>query len=112
MEINPERAMNVAEKSDLNLWHGRLGHMLQAGLDRPMMVGYILKLQAKTDFFEHCRYGKPVGSGGVRNHPALCPASTGPICRYTHLLPKRPELVCRKTLGHSICDIIGCGYLL
>ena len=44
----------------------------------------------------------------VRNHPTLCPASTGPICRYAHLLPKRPEPVCRKTLGHSICDIVGC----
>ena len=40
----------------------------------------------------------------VRNHPALCPASTGPICHYTHLLP--------KGFGHSIYDIIGCGYLL
>ena len=31
--------------------------------------------------------------------------------------PLRPsgvelETVCRKTLGHSICDIIGCGYFL
>ena len=48
----------------------------------------------------------------VRNHPLLCPASTGSMCRYAHLLPKRPEPVCRKTLGHSICDIIGCGYLI
>ena len=38
--------------------------------------------------------------------------STGLICHYAHLLSKRPETVCRKTLGHSICDIIGCGYLL
>ena len=48
----------------------------------------------------------------VRDHLALCPASTGPICHYAHLLPKGPETVRRKTLGHSICDIIGCGYLL
>ena len=57
MAINPEGAVNVAEKTDPNLWHGRLGHMSQAGLDRLMSVGYIPKLQAKTDFCEHCRYG-------------------------------------------------------
>ena len=29
-----------------------------AGLDRLIAVGYIPKLQAKTDFCEHCWYGK------------------------------------------------------
>ena len=62
MAINPEGAVNVAEKTDPNLWHGRLGHMSQAGLDRLMSVGYIPKLQAKTDFCEHCRYGKQTRS--------------------------------------------------
>ena len=58
---------------------------------------------------------KPIVSEPIsvaRNHHALCPASTGPICRYAHLLSKRLKPVCRKTLGHSICDIVGCGYLL
>ena len=54
MVINPERAVNVAEKTDPNLWHGLLCHMSQAGLDRLMAVSYILKLQAKMDFCEHC----------------------------------------------------------
>ena len=36
--------------------------MSQAGLDRLMAVGYIPKLQAKTDFCEHCRYGKQTRS--------------------------------------------------
>ena len=48
----------------------------------------------------------------IRNHPVLCLASTGLICHYAHLLPKGPETVCRKTLSHSVGDIIGCGYLL
>ena len=56
MVINPEGVMNITEITDLNLWHGRLGHMSQAGLDRLMSVGYIPKLQAKTDFCEHCQY--------------------------------------------------------
>ena len=47
-----------------------------------------------------------------RNRPALCLDSTGSICHYTHLMQKGPETVHRKTLGHSICDIIGCGYVL
>ena len=54
MAINPEGAMSVAEKNDPNLWHDRLVHMSQAGLDCLMVVGYISKLQAKTDFCEHC----------------------------------------------------------
>ena len=54
MAINPE---GVA-----NLWHGRVNHMSQAGLDRLMAVGYIPKLQAKTNFCEHCRYGKQTRS--------------------------------------------------
>ena len=58
MELNPKGAVNVAEKTDLNLWQGRLYHMSQAGLDRLMAVGYIPKLQAKTDFCEHYRYKK------------------------------------------------------
>ena len=52
--INREGVVNVAEKTDPNLWHVRLGHMSQAGLDRLMGVGYISKRQAKTDFYEHC----------------------------------------------------------
>ena len=48
----------------------------------------------------------------VRNQTALCPALTGSICYYAHLLPKGLETVRRKTLGHSICDIVGCRYLL
>ena len=48
----------------------------------------------------------------VLDHPALCPASTGPICHYAHLLLKGPKTVRRMALGHSISDIIGCGYFL
>ena len=33
-------------------------------------------------------------------------------CHYAPLMPKGSETVRRKTLGHSICDIIGCGYFL
>ena len=29
MAINPEGVVNVAEKTDPNLWHSRLGHMSQ-----------------------------------------------------------------------------------
>ena len=62
MAINPEGAVNIAKKTDPNLWHDRLSHMSQAGLDRLMAVGYIPKLQAKMDFCEHCRYGKQTRS--------------------------------------------------
>ena len=55
--INLEGSVSVAEKTDPNLWHGRLGHMSQAWLDRLMSVGYIPKLTAK-DFCEHYQYGK------------------------------------------------------
>ena len=48
----------------------------------------------------------------VRNQPALCPTLTGPIFRYAHLVLKGPETIRRKTFGHSICDIIDCGYFL
>ena len=58
MAINPEGVVNIAEKTDPNLWHDRLGHMSQAGFDLLMSVGYIPKLQAKTDFYKHCQYGK------------------------------------------------------
>ena len=54
MAINLEGFVNVAKKTNSNLWHNRLGHMSQTGLDRLMAVGYIPKLQAKTDFCEHC----------------------------------------------------------
>ena len=54
MAINLEGSVNVAKKTDPNLWHGRLGHMSQVRLDRLMAVGYILKLQGKTNFCEHC----------------------------------------------------------
>ena len=75
-------------------------------------VGWIRKQKTELVGSEELKsiVGEPMSV--VRNHPTLCPASTGPIRRYTHLLPKRPEPVCRKTLGHSICDIIGRGYLL
>ena len=33
MVINPEGVVNVAEKIDSNLWHGRLSHMSQAEMD-------------------------------------------------------------------------------
>ena len=62
MAINPERVVNVVDKSDPNLWHGRLGHMSQARLDRLMGIGYIPKLQTTTDFYEHCQYGKQTRS--------------------------------------------------
>ena len=58
MAINPEGVVNVAEKSDPNVWHGRLSHVSQVNLDRLVAVGYIPKLQAKTDFCDYCRYGK------------------------------------------------------
>ena len=62
MAINREGAMNVAEKTAPNLWHGRLDHMSQAELDRLMVIDYIQKLQAKSDFCEHCLYGKQTQS--------------------------------------------------
>ena len=43
---------------------------------------------------------------------AVCPTLTGPILCYAHLVPKGLETVRRETLGHSIYDIIGCGYFL
>ena len=58
MAINPVGVVNVAEKTNPNLWHGRLGHMLQARFDRLLVVRYIPKLQAKMDFCEHFRYRK------------------------------------------------------
>ena len=60
--INLEGDVNVIEKTNSNLWHNRLGHMSQAGLDRLMAVGHIPKLQAKTDFCEHGRYEKQTWS--------------------------------------------------
>ena len=47
----------------------------------------------------------------VRNHLG-CSTLTKPIFRYAHLVPKGSESIPRKTLGHSICNIIGCTYLL
>ena len=41
MAINPEGAVNVAEKTDPNLWHGRLGHMSQPRLDHRMHIGAV-----------------------------------------------------------------------
>ena len=58
MTINPVGVMNVAEKTNPNLWHDQLNHISQAGLHRLMAVGYIPKLQAKTNFCEHYLYGK------------------------------------------------------
>ena len=39
MAISPEGALNIGESRDSNLWHGRLGHMSQAGLDWLMAIG-------------------------------------------------------------------------
>ena len=47
----------------------------------------------------------------VRNHPG-CPTLIGTMFRYAHLVPKGSESIRRKTLGHSIFDIVGCRYLL
>ena len=47
----------------------------------------------------------------VRNHPG-CPTLIGPIFCYAHLMSKGLEAIRRKTLVHSIYDIIGCRYLL
>ena len=44
MAINPEGTMNVLESRDSNLWHGRVGHMSQDGLDWLMVIDYIPKL--------------------------------------------------------------------
>ena len=58
MAINEDRLVYIAESSDSNLWHGRLGHMSQVRMDGIMAIGYIPKLQTKTDFYGHCCYGK------------------------------------------------------
>ena len=42
----------------------------------------------------------------------VCPTLTGPIYHYAHLVLKGTETIRQKTLGHSICDIIDCGYFL
>ena len=47
----------------------------------------------------------------VRTHPE-CLTLIGPIFRYAHLVSKGLESIRRKNLGHSICDIINCWYLL
>ena len=47
----------------------------------------------------------------VRNHPG-CLTLIGPIFHYAHLVPKGSESISRKTLGHSICNVIDCRYLL
>ena len=46
-----------------------------------------------------------------RNRPR-CPTLIRPIFRYACLVPKRSKSIHRKTLGHSICDILDCRYLL
>ena len=62
MAINPVGGVNIAKKTDPNIWHRRLGHMSQDRPDRLMAFSYIPKLQAKMDFCEHCRYGKQTRS--------------------------------------------------
>ena len=47
----------------------------------------------------------------VWNHPR-CLTLIGPIFHYAHMVPKGSESIRRKTLSHSICNIIGCRYLL
>ena len=54
--------MNVDKSQDSNLWHCQLGHMSQTGLNLLMAIGYIPKLQMKTDFCEHCHYWKQTRS--------------------------------------------------
>ena len=46
----------------------------------------------------------------VRNHTG-CPTLIRPIFYYAHLVSKGSEMIRRKTLGHSVCDIIGCCYV-
>ena len=58
MAINPVGVVNVAEKADLNLWYNWISNILQDILDWLLAVGYIPKLQAKKDFWEHYRYKK------------------------------------------------------
>ena len=55
ISINSEGKVNVAESLDSNLWHGQLNQMSHDGLDWLMAIGYILKLQKKTDFCKHFR---------------------------------------------------------
>ena len=55
---------------------------------------------------------KKIDVGCPKLSCAVCPTLTRPIFCYAHLVPKGPETIRRKTLGHSINDIIGCGYLL
>ena len=71
MAINPEGAVNVAEKTNPNLWHDPLGHMSVVGHDRLMAVGYIQRFQAKTNFCEHCRYGKQTQSSHSLHYETL-----------------------------------------
>ena len=47
MTINPKGDMNVAQKTDQNVWHGRLEHMSQVRLDSLLSVGYIPKLKRR-----------------------------------------------------------------
>ena len=62
MVINPKGIVNVAKSQDSNLWHGQIGHISQAELDQLMTIGYILRLQTKADFCDHCHYGKQTRS--------------------------------------------------
>ena len=62
MVINPKGAVNIIESQDSNLWHGRLNHMSQAELDQLMTINYIPKVLTKTNFSEHCSYGKQTRS--------------------------------------------------
>ena len=57
--ISREESLNVAKMSTPSLWHGRLGHVSQTGLERLSALGYMPKLnRVESDFSEHCRYEK------------------------------------------------------
>ena len=57
--INREGSLNVAKMSTPSLWHGRLSHMSQTGVERTLALDYIMKLNhAESYFYEHCQYRK------------------------------------------------------
>ena len=76
-------------------------------------VGKIPKVEDRTGRVGRAgAYPQRTNVGCPKPSCVVCPTLTGPIFRYAHLVPKGPETILRKTLGHSICDIICCGYFL